>query len=346
MKFDYCIGNPPYQNNNIQQVYPLFYLAGQQIAKCVEFIFPSAWQQPKNGSGLSRINKPEYKEDRQIVCIDNRDDCFPKITGATNVNVIVWKQGYDNGLDGKQKIYTNGESPEIKKLLCNAEDIEKPAEIVQLAELVTSRDDFKGMDTIISVLRPYGLRTDVTKAYAKYGLPPLRQERLSDNDIKVYVGNRGKTEQWYIPKDYPLPKTNTNLYSYKILVGENWGSMAGKYIGGVYADIIVAEPNSICTEHYLESGSFKDKDTAIKHAKYMMTKYCRAILFKHKTSMHNSKEIWKSVPIQTYEEDFWNGSIEEIDNALMEKYNVPEYIRQYVSENVQPRTMDNIRIMF
>lgn len=350
MKFDYCIGNPPYQGDgNTQQVYPLFYIAGRQIANCVEMVFPSAWQAPKNGCGLSKTNKPEYKEDKRIVCIDNRDDCFPNIIIAGSVmkvNIIMWKQGYDNGLNGKQKIYTNGKNPEIKKLLCSAEDIEKPAEIEQLAKLVTNRSDFTGMDAITSVCKPYGLGTDVTKAYAKYGLPPLRQERLSDSDIKVYDRNKGKLEQWYIPEDYPLPRVGNNIHLYKVMIVQAWGDMTKRYVGGSYSDILIAEPNSVCTQTFMESGGFKDKVIAIKHAKYIMTKFCRALLFRNKDNILITRGKWKSVPIQTYEEDFWNGDIDEIDNALMDKYNVPEHTRQYVFENIQPRTMDNIKIMF
>lgn len=342
MKFDYCIGNPPYQGNSMQQVYPYFYMTGQQIANCVELIFPSAWQQPKNGKNLAKLNKPEYKEDSQIVCIDNRDDCFPNISGAMNVNILLWKKGYNNGLEGKQKIYTNGENPEIKKLLCNVEDIEKPVEIVQLANLITSREDFRAMTELVFAQNSYGLNSNVTKAYAKYGLPPLRQERLSVDDIKVYDRNGGALEQWYIPKDYPLPKTNENMHIYKVLITKVWGNMTSNYVGGTYSDIVVAEPNSICTQTFIENGGFKDKDTAVKYAKYVMTRFCRALLFKNKMSIGNSRDIWKSVPIQTYEEDFWNGSIDEIDNALMDKYNVPEHIRQYVFENIQPRTEKNI----
>ena len=74
-----------------------------------------------------------------------------------------------------------------------------------------------------------------------------------------------------------------------------------------------------------------------------MSKFARTLLLNNKFSFHNLKETWKSVPIQDYSEDFWNSdNIDDIDNGLFDKYNVPEDIRKFVRENIQSRTIDNI----
>ena len=109
-KFDFIIGNPPYQGDSHKQLYPFFYLEGQKVGNCVEMIFPTAWQQPKNGKNLKQMNNKEVKEDSQIVLIDNRQNVFSGVTGAEWTNIILWKRGYDNGLNGKQRIKTNGEN--------------------------------------------------------------------------------------------------------------------------------------------------------------------------------------------------------------------------------------------
>ena len=65
--------------------------------------------------------------------------------------------------------------------------------------------------------------------------------------------------------------------------------------------------------------------------------------FKLKFGFDNNSSIWKSVPIQDYSEDFWNSdNIDDIDNGLFDKYNVPENIRKFVRENIQPKTKDDI----
>lgn len=74
-----------------------------------------------------------------------------------------------------------------------------------------------------------------------------------------------------------------------------------------------------------------------------MSKFLRALLFLDKHNQVNSRDKWTAIPIQNYTEDFWESdNIEEIDNALFEKYNVPENIREFVRKNIQPKSIKNI----
>lgn len=47
MKFDVIVGNPPYQGENHQQLYPDFYLAAKKNSDRFCLIFPTGWQEPK-----------------------------------------------------------------------------------------------------------------------------------------------------------------------------------------------------------------------------------------------------------------------------------------------------------
>ena len=114
-----------------------------------------------------------------------------------------------------------------------------------------------------------------------------------------------------------------------------------KYLGGAYSDIIIASPNDICTETYLESGCFNDYSTAKKHAKYLMTRFCRALYYLNKFSQ-NSTRAWGAIPVQDYSESWWDKSIKEIDDELMTKYNIPEDIKNYIYKNIQPKNESNI----
>ena len=73
VKFDFIIGNPPYQGDNHMQLYPDFYVSSIEIGKCVELIFPIGWQKPTNANHLKKMNSPAVKEDKQIVFIHNVD---------------------------------------------------------------------------------------------------------------------------------------------------------------------------------------------------------------------------------------------------------------------------------
>ena len=342
MKFDVIVGNPPYQGENHQQLYPDFYLAAKKNSDRFCLIFPTGWQEPKNANQLSKLNKKEVKEDHQIIFIDNRRGLFDGVMGAEWTNIILWRKGYDNGLDGLQKVLNAGKNPENRKLLIDKDDVEKPQEIVALEKIVLTSSDFRSANLITSVRKPYGLSTDVIGDPSKYGLPPMNNERENDSDFVVYgLENRRQTKK-YIPNNYPLPRISDNLKKYKVFIGKAWGNFSNNYLGGAYSDIIIAAPNEICTENFLESGSFDDYKNARKHSKYLMTRFCRALLFARKYSQDNSKDRWVSVPIQDYSESWWDESIDVIDEKLFEKYKVPDNIKQFVFDNIQRRTEANI----
>lgn len=339
MKFDAVVGNPPYQGNNHQQIYPYFYLAARKTSNnYVSLIFPTGWQEPKNANNLSKLNNPEIKADRQIIHIDNCQNVFPGISGAEWVNIILWQKGYDNGLDGEQLILTNGSNPIEKELPWGAATVQKPQQILDLLECVRKCGSYISLQKSTSVRKPYGLSTDVFGDFEKYHLPSMSEERISDTDIKVI----GLKQVRFIPRDYPLPKRTNAIDKYKVFVPYAWGNMSATAgLGGAFADIIVAKPCEICTETYLESGCFDSLDKAQKHAKYLMTKFARAMLFVNKTSQH-STTAWGDVPSQDYSEEWWNKSIAEIDECLFKKYNVPSDIAEFVRKNIQTKDESNI----
>lgn len=112
-------------------------------------------------------------------------------------------------------------------------------------------------------------------------------------------------------------------------------------LGGAFSDIIIASPDEACTETYLEAGPFDTYKEAQKYAKYLMTKFCRALLYVNKFSQHSTSS-WGAIPQQDFFEEWWNKSISEIDEKLFEKYNIPENIRIFIRNNIQQRTEANI----
>lgn len=339
MKFDAVVGNPPYQGNNHQQIYPYFYLAARKTSNnYVSLIFPTGWQEPKNANNLSKLNNPEIKADRQIIHIDNCQNVFPGISGAEWVNIILWQKGYDNRLDGEQLVLTNGSNPIEKELPWETATVQKPQQILYLLEYVRKCGSYISLQKYTSARKPYGLSTDVFGDFEKYHLPSMSEERISNTDIKVI----GLKQVRFIPRDYPLPKRTNAIDKYKVFVPYAWGNMSATAgLGGAFADIIVAKPYEICTETYLESGCFDSLDKAQKHAKYLMTKFARAMLFVNKTSQH-STTAWGDVPSQDYSEDWWSKSIAEIDECLFKKYNVPSDIAEFVRKNIQTKNESNI----
>ena len=340
MKFTAVVGNPPYQGENRQQIYPDFWTASIKIADISCMIFPVGWQEPKDANNLRKMNKESVKRDRQIVKIDNIEDAFPGVSGAKWTNIILWKKGYNNGLDGRQLVFENGENP-IKRLLPISKlDIKKPQEIIDLAEKIQSFSGFLSMQTITSVRKPYGLSTDVIRDSSKYGLPDIHDKRMSKTDIRLY-SSKGRV--FYVPHDYPFPSLDNQLSKYKVFVPYAWGnwSASSPFLGGAYANVIVAGPNEACTETFQEQGGYDDEASAWNLAKYINTKFVRALLYLNKHSQHSTTS-WGAVPVQDFSEKWWCLSIDEIDRCLMKKYDIPQNIQDFVFNNIQPCSESNI----
>ena len=343
MKFNAVVGNPPYQGTNHQQVYPFFYLTAIELGNIVSLIFPVGWQSTKSANGLAKMNTEEVKTDSQIVFIDNRQNVFKNISGAEWVNIVLWKRGFNNGLNGSQLVRTNGLEDKIIRLDWKVNDSNLPVEIVKLSSIVTSGASFISGTSIMSTSKPYGLRKDCFDRPEYYGLEPFNDEKQSNDDIKVY-GSKDRVK--FIPQDYHLPRTTKAMHKYKVLVGSAWGNWSKNYLGGAYADIIIAGPNEITTETYQESGCFDDYETAKKHAKYLLTRFVRALLLMNKTGQM-ATQAWGAVPVQDYSEEWWSLSIEDIDKKLIEKYikeeNDRERISIFLKDNIQTKTESNIR---
>lgn len=339
MKFDVVVGNPPYQGDGKQQIYTGFYVSSIDIADNVCLIFPTGWQDPKSRNGLQKMNTKEIKQDKQIVHIDNVNGVFQGVAGAELTNIVLWKKGYDNGLDGRQLVLDNGRDGEIKRLPIEKSDIEKPLYIRKLHEYVSSAEGFMTLSDEVSARKPYGLGTDILKHWEKYDLPPLRDVREEPTDIRVFTPKGLR----YVPHNYPFPKTGSSFDSYKVFITRAWGNMSEHNgLGGAYADIFIGQPKDACIESYLESGNFTTEDDARKYAKYLMTKFARGLLYVNKYTHDTMRKEYSAVPKQDFSEDWWDLSIEEINEKLFDKYDIPQDVRKQVNANIQKKDESNI----
>ena len=335
MKFDVIIGNPPYQEGNYQ-IYTDFYLEARAAANNVCYIFPTGWQQYKTSNGLGKMNKEEIKLDPQIIKIINMQDAFPGVAGAEWTNIILWKKGYDNKLQGKQRIYTN-DKEEIVRLSISKDDVEKPKEILSIVDKVNLLGEPKIL-SIGSARKPYGFEADPIDNPAKYGLTIFR-EYDENHRARLFANEKRKRTTVYI-EESKIPKISSLFDSYKIFVPKAWGNMDEKdgFLGGSYSKIEVAEPKDCCSEMYIEFGPFKSKDEAINAKKYFYTKLFRTVFYKDKISQNTAIQTYKSVPIQNFTNNSdinWTKSITDIDKQLYKKYGLSDKEISFIEEKVK-----------
>ena len=334
MKFDIVIGNPPYQGVNGQQIYVDFYIQSLRLADYSCLIFPRSWRLPKNGNGLRRINTSQYKHDKQIMKITDYDDAFPGVQGASEVNVVLWKRNYDNSLNGMVPIYNPDGSIDNVLLPLEQGLHLKPDEIKTLANSIKKKEN-KFLSEIVSARKQYGLATDAFKNPEKYGV--TFQE---SGEIKV-IGVKYQSK--YIAKSSLM---KSGLYDkWKVFIPYAWGNWSKNYLGGAYSDLIVAGPNVICVETYIEYGPFNDEIEAKSAAKYLLTQFTRGLLFAKKTSQHTTKSEFEYVPAQTFKEGWWIESVNKIQKHLFEKYQIPTEVQSYITKNIQPKNESNISVI-
>ncbi|VEU59530.1 Eco57I restriction-modification methylase domain-containing protein [Mesomycoplasma neurolyticum] len=338
--FDVIVGNPPYQGNAKQQIYTDFYLLSRKIGNIVSLIFPTGWQEAKNTNNLQKMNTNEIKKDKQIVFIDNRQNIFKGIAGAEWTNFILWIKNYDNKLNGRQLFLKNGKNKEIKILPILKSEMFKNDEILKLADLVETSKKFISITKKAKNQNNYNLATNIFDIDRINETDIFLDHKDLNYNILVY-GAENRRRKIKFLKNFQTSK-KTFLNKYKVFIPYAWGDMnEAKYLGGSYSDIIIASPNEIATSSFIEQMSFETFEEAQKYAKYLMTKFLRALLYKNKFS-HHARTAWYSIPLQDFSEPWWEKSIEEIDKHLMQKYNIPNDIQEFVFKNIQPKSENNI----
>lgn len=353
--FSVAIGNPPYQGANHMQLYPDFYLQAQEVAKCVDLIFPTGWQEPKKANNLGKLNTKEVKEDRQIMCIDNLHNVFPDVPSVEWANVIIWKEGYDNGLDGKQRILTNGKDEKIVRLPLEADNrhvtpemasvIEKThghKNFVPLSSIVLRSEsyrftdkmhrDFPEVEPLLSKGHKYDLKSSVLlklNGIVFFDAPQTKNQEY----IKILGLQKSARVNKYILSEYIQP--SEDFYKYKLFVAE---AAASGDFGGKLSNMIIAEPGVGHTQTFISIGAYNTKDEAVNTEKYIKTKFARSLLFTLKTTQHNGVGTWANIPLQDFTSSSdidWSKSIHEIDQQLYAKYGLSEDEINFIETHVK-----------
>ena len=298
------------------------------------------------------MNSPKVKEDKQIVFIHNVHGVFKGITGAEWTNILMWKKGYDNGLNGKQHVLIDGEGnktvyldSDVNNRICLTDDL------TSILEKVKSKTD-KSLSSIMILQNKY----DLEYLYVQY--PELRNvigsngkdkrvrnDHLGkicafhnderDGDMKFYGVIRNSRAVKYINR-LCIEDTWGNIDKYSVLVATAAGS--GNF-GDKLSSFIICKPNEGYTQTFIGVGAVDDEKTALIIEKYMKTKFVRTMLYTLKCSQQNSIKTWQNVPLQDFtpESDIdWSVSIPNIDRQLYRKYGLTSEEIDFIETHVKP----------
>lgn len=365
MKFDVIIGNPPYQlNDNGKRAAgaganasasPLYHkfinLARNLRPDYLSMIVPSRWMVSGKGLGAFREDLLSDRRMRVLHDFPNDKEVFPNanIDIKGGVCYFLWDLRYN----GKCKYYVHNDDGNLfveKYLNEDGGVVIRYAELSSIKQKVwshpsllgasDSQDDPLRLSRIVSVGKPYGLRTDTISNPAKYGLPPMfdgPEAATKDGrpPLEIFGLVKNKRVKKYIPYDYPITVGRADISKWKVFVPEAYGCGA---IGEQIPSPILGSPIQVCTETFLRYGSFGKKYEAENALKYLKTKFFRCLVGIYKNTQHTTRRVYVAVPMQDFtsaSDIDWTKDISQIDQQLYKKYHLSQAEINFIEEKIK-----------
>lgn len=348
MKFDFVIGNPPYQQeqksddidssqkNYAPPVYNLFMDAANEVADRVELIHPARFLFDA-GSTPKAWNKKMLNDEhfKVLEYEPDSDKIFPGLSTPIKGGIAITY--YDNHQNfGAIEAFT--QFPELNSI---SHKVSASKDFASLTDIILSRTAYRLTDAM-----HYDYPDAITKLSEghAYDMSSNIFDRLPEvfhsekpNDGEKYIKILGRYNNQRIYKWVKRKYVNDvdNLEYYKLLVPQaNGNGGFGEPITG----FVIESPNVGNTETFISIGKFEKRGGAEAVKKYISTKFARALLGILKVTQNGNKPVWKMIPLQDFTEHSdidWSVSIAEIDKQLYKKYGLSEEEISFIETNVK-----------
>ena len=338
MKFDFVIGNPPYQEETTGDnkgfappIYNKFLDAAYQISDKVEMIHPArflfnAGSTPKEWN-QKMLNDPHLK----ILMFEQQS---AKIFANTDIKGGVVITYRDSRKDfGRIEVFTPYEELNSLRMKAAADCEDNSISKIIYTQVRFNLDvlykDFPELKGIIgSDGKDKRFRNNI------FDRIPLFTDTPSDNSIKVLGISKNKRVWRYIPVKY-VDKSHENLCKWKVLVPRANGSGA---IGEILSTPLISTPFIGYTQSFIGIGSFDTEAEANACYKYIKSKLARALLGILKITQDNDRNVWRMIPLQDFtpaSDIDWSQSIPDIDRQLYKKYNLDDAEVEFIETHVK-----------
>lgn len=330
MKFDFIIGNPPYQDERqgtsktALPIYHEFMKSAYKICNCVELITPArflfnAGRTPKAWNE-EMLKNPHLKV---LMYEQDASKIFPNTDIKGGVAITYYDKDKNFGAIETFAIYN-----EINLILAKI----KP---------FVSNENFSMKMFVASKFNVNNLFAD----YPEYEGHERRMssnvlnfkcfhENLETDDIIVYGVSSNKRTKKYINRQY-VDLSDENLFKYKIVIPKADGN-------GVFGDTLtnpeILLPNTGFTHSFLGIGGFESKEEVNNALKYIKSKFARTLLSILKVTQDMNADKWQYVPLQDFTDKSdidWSKSIAEIDKQLYKKYGLDDKEIEFIETHVK-----------
>lgn len=340
MKFDYIIGNPPYQDEVetsenktfMPSIYNLFIEEAYSISDKVELIHPArflfnAGQTPKAWN-QKMLSDPHFK------ILFYEPDGSKVFSGPEIKGGIAISYRDSNAMFGAIKVFTK--HAELNSILSKISGIIEESSITIIMQnqnrfnLEAMFDDHpEYREKIGSDGKDRRFRNNIFEK-----IPLFTTEKVNSDDIQVLGVIKNKRVWRYISRKY-VDEAHQNLGKWKVLIGAASGS--GVFGETISAPIILA-PGQGYTQTYIGIGGFDAEVPAKNLEKYIKTKFFRAMLGILKITQHNEIGTFKYVPLQDFSPSSdinWSQPVADIDRQLYAKYGLDEKEIEFIETHVK-----------
>ena len=342
MKFDFVIGNPPYQDTqeNVEwdlPIYHTFMEAAFEIADKVEFITPGRFL--FNAGKTPKGWNQKMLEDEHFKVLDysvNSSSYFSgvDIKGGVAITYRDTKKNY--GSIGTFTIYE-----ELNTILKKVRAIsDKYLDTIMFsAESYRFTDkmlnDYPQVEGMLSKGHKYDIASNTfKKLLGMVFFEKIPKGEKKDEYMQIYGRVDGVRQYLWIKKEYVF--NDRNIDKYKVFIPAANGSGA---LGEVLSTPVIGEPVIGHNQTFISLGSFDTRYEAESALSYVKTKFARALIGTLKVTQNGKKGVYKNVPIQDFTKNSdinWEKSISDIDNQLYDKYCLSDEEIQFINNMIKP----------
>ena len=342
MKFDFVIGNPPYQEEFTSEgnktyaapVYNVFLDAAKEIGEKVELIHPARFL--FNAGSTPKAWNEEMLNDPHFKVLHYEEDAS-KVFPGTDIKGGVAITYYDNkSLYDPIIVFTK--SPILNDII---HKINKNDQFASMGKIVVTRTAYRMTDKMhqdhpealsqLSKGHPYDMSTNIFERLPQIFFDTIPEDSHSYIKILGRIGNQRIYK--YVRSEYI--NTPKNLYKYKVYIPSGNGNGV---FGEVLTSPVITGPGIGATETFISIGCFETEYEALSLEKYIKSKFCRSMLGVLKITQHLTPDVWKYVPLQdfTVNSDIdWSKSVHEIDLQLYRKYGLSVDEIDFIEKNVK-----------
>lgn len=346
--FNYVIGNPPYQEEQVSEnsdgslknyappVYNKFMDEAFKVSEKVELVHPArflfnAGSTPKAWNE-KMLQDPHFKV---LEYEEDSDKVFPNLSTPIKGGIVITYRDEKKKYGAIQAFTPYPEMNAVSHKVVHFNDFSS------LMDIVYSRTSYRLTDAMhkdypdalskLSKGHPYDMASNIFQRLPEIFFDDLPKD---GNEYVKILGREGNRRIYkYIRREYV--NDVANLMFYKVYVPQAAGSgVFGEAIG----QPVVEAPRTAATETFISIGKFDTITEAKALEKYIKTKFARALLSVLKVTQNGNKPVWKMIPLQdfTVASDIdWSKSIHEIDLQMYRKYGLSEDEVEFIEAHVK-----------